>query len=123
LHIATFTSLSFFFDPLILWLTHKATAQWSDNIQFYATVAQLAWMLVTKYVKLHGLFVREPSDLLFLPTSILFGYFHGFIKLYALFTLRMVSHVPPSISGIVKANLLRPLGVAAQTVIPTITTA
>jgi hypothetical protein len=93
LHIATFTSLSFIFDPLILWLTHKATGQWSENTQFYAVAAQLVWMLITKYVKLHGLFIREPADLVFLPVSILFGYFHGFIKLYALGTLRMVSHV------------------------------
>lgn len=92
--MATFTSLSVAFDPLILCLTHKATAQWSDDNQFYALIAQLAWMLVTKYVKLHALFVRNPADLIFLPASILFGYFHGFIKLYAFFTLRMVSHVP-----------------------------
>lgn len=121
LHIATFTSLSFLFDPFILWLTHKATTQWSDDVQFYAMVTQLGWMMVTKYVKLHGLFVREPSDLLFLPTSILFGYFHGFIKLYALATLRMVSHVT-STSRASQANPLRLLGVAAQTVIPTTTT-
>jgi hypothetical protein len=52
-------------------------------------------MMTTKYVKLHGLFLREPLDLVFLPASILFGWFHGFIKLYALLTLRMVSRVPP----------------------------
>jgi len=45
----------------------------------------------TKVVKLVGLFVRNPSDIMFLPASILFGYFHGLIKLYALFTLKMVS--------------------------------
>ena len=44
----------------------------------------------TKVVKLMGLFLRNPSDIMFLPVSILFGYFHGFIKLYALFTLKMV---------------------------------
>lgn len=45
----------------------------------------------TKVVKLVGLFKRNPSDLMFLPVSILFGYFHGLIKLYALATLRIVS--------------------------------
>lgn len=44
----------------------------------------------TKVVKLMGLFMRNPSDIKFLPVSIIFGYFHGLIKLYALFTLRMV---------------------------------
>jgi hypothetical protein len=57
-------------------------------------LAQCIFMFVSKVVKLIGLFVREPSDLIFLPISILFGYFHGLIKLYALFTLRMVSLLP-----------------------------
>jgi len=91
LHIATFTSLSFAFDPLIIFLTFKATANWPPNYQFYAVLAQLIWMSITKFVKLIGLFVREPLDLIFLPVSVLFGYFHGFIKLYALFTLRHTS--------------------------------
>ena len=56
-----------------------------------AVVAQLVFMLLTKVVKLIGLFIREPKDIGFLPISILFGYFHGWIKLYALLTLRMVS--------------------------------
>ena len=47
----------------------------------------------TKIVKLMGLFIRDPKDLVFLPASIIFGYFHGFIKLYALFTLKMVSPI------------------------------
>lgn len=45
----------------------------------------------TKVVKLMGLFLRNPSDIIFLPVSIVFGYFHGLIKLYALFTLQVVS--------------------------------
>jgi hypothetical protein len=38
-----------------------------------------------------GLFRRNPSDVMFLPATILFGWFHGLIKLYALSTLKMVS--------------------------------
>lgn len=48
-------------------------------------------MLFSKVIKLVGLFMREPADLIFLPVSIIFGYFHGFIKLYAGLTLRMTS--------------------------------
>ena len=44
----------------------------------------------TKVVKLVGLFRRNPSDIVFLPVSIVFGYFHGLIKLWALFTLKQV---------------------------------
>lgn len=122
LHIATFTSLSVAFDPLIICLTHLATVEWSGNYHLYALVAQILWMLVTKYVKLHALFAQNPADLIYLPVSILFGYFHGFIKLWALGTLRVVSYL--SRLGNVKTNpLRRHLGVAAQTVIPMTTTA
>lgn len=44
----------------------------------------------TKVIKLVGLFRKNPSDIMFLPVSIVFGYFHGLIKIYALFTLKMV---------------------------------
>lgn len=46
----------------------------------------------TKVVKLMGLFIRNPSDIMFLPVSVVFGYFHGLIKLYALITLNMVRY-------------------------------
>lgn len=32
-------------------------------------------------------------DIMYYPTSVLFGYFHGLIKLWALCTLRIVSHM------------------------------
>jgi len=38
-------------------------------------------------VKLWGHFFRYPADILFLPIYVLFGYFHGAIKAYGLFTL------------------------------------
>ena len=99
LHVATFTSLSFAFDPFIVWLTIKITENYSPSVQFYALVAQLSFMLVTKIVKLIGLFMRDPRDLIFLPLSIMFGYFHGWIKLYALCTLKMVGHMLPNFSS------------------------
>lgn len=51
----------------------------------------------TKVVKLVGLFRKNPIDIVFLPVSILFGYFHGFIKLYALFTLKEVNNQRPKL--------------------------
>lgn len=48
-------------------------------------------MMWIKVIKLIGLFRREPFDIIFLPLSIMFGYFHGFIKIYAGLTHRMVS--------------------------------
>ncbi|KAF4125062.1 Glycosyl transferase family 2 [Geosmithia morbida] len=93
LHIATFTSLAFLFDPLLLFSCWYATADWSSSAnRVYAVWAQFIFMFAfTKVVKLVGLFRRNPADMIFLPVSIIFGYFHGFIKLYALFTLNMTS--------------------------------
>lgn len=57
----------------------------------YAFWSQFVFMFAfTKVVKLMGLFIRNPSDVMFLPVSVVFGYFHGLVKLYALITLNMV---------------------------------
>lgn len=109
LHIATFSSLSVAFDPLIIYLTMMATQNWTLENQKIALGLQLSFMFFSKVIKLVGLFMREPSDLIFLPVSIIFGYFHGFIKLYAMITLRMVSHAPTFISTS-KLNSLDILG-------------
>jgi glycosyltransferase involved in cell wall biosynthesis len=93
LHFATFTSLAFLFDPLLLVTCWWATAGWeSQEDRAYAFWAQFIFMFgFTKVVKLMGLFIRNPSDVMFLPISVVFGYFHGIIKLYALVTLNMTS--------------------------------
>ena len=91
LHIATFTSLAFVFDPLIVFAVYKWAQGAIPGYEWYAVGAQLAFLAVTKAVKLMGLFIRSPTDLIYLPVSILFGYFHGLIKLWALFSLRTVS--------------------------------
>ncbi len=79
-------------DPLLLVSCWRATQDWDPSNRRYAFWAQFVFMFAfTKVVKLMGLFLRNPSDIMFLPISIVFGYFHGLIKLYALFTLRMVS--------------------------------
>ncbi|KAK0391995.1 hypothetical protein NLU13_1493 [Sarocladium strictum] len=92
LHFATFTSLAFLVDPLLLASLWWATADWDPQARNTAFWAQFVFMFAfTKVVKLVGLFRRNPSDLKYLPISIIFGYFHGLIKLYALFTLNMTS--------------------------------
>ncbi|KJR81539.1 glucosylltransferase family 2 [Sporothrix schenckii 1099-18] len=92
LHIATFTSLAFAVDPLLLFSCWRATEDWDPTFRRYAILAQFGFMFgFTKVVKLMGLFLRNPSDLKFLPVSIVFGYFHGIIKLYTLFTHRTTS--------------------------------
>lgn len=48
-------------------------------------------MFISKFIKLMGHYIRYPVDVLLLPVSILFGYFHGIIKIYAVLTLNVVS--------------------------------
>lgn len=48
-------------------------------------------MFVSKFIKLIGHYIRYPVDFFLLPVSILFGYFHGLIKIYAIFTVKVVS--------------------------------
>ncbi|KAL8297090.1 hypothetical protein RB601_003425 [Gaeumannomyces tritici] len=91
LHIATFTSLAFVFDPLILASLWWGTAEWDEVSRRYAFGAMLVFFAFTKVVKLVGLFRKNPADIVFLPLSIAFGYLHGLIKLYALFTLNMTT--------------------------------
>ncbi|KAL7902097.1 glycosyltransferase family 2 protein [Trichoderma sp. TUCIM 5745] len=92
LHFATFTSLAFVVDPLLLASCWWATAEWHVQYRHYAFWAQFIFMFgFTKFVKLMGLLLRNPSDVIFIPISIVFGYFHGLIKLYALITLNMTS--------------------------------
>ncbi len=91
LHIATFTSLAFLFDPLLLFSCWWGTENWELKNRYILLGAEVVFMFCfTKVVKLVGLFRRNPSDIMFLPVSILFGYFHGLIKLWALFTLKEV---------------------------------
>ncbi|KAJ8122152.1 hypothetical protein ONZ43_g1581 [Nemania bipapillata] len=92
LHFATFTSLAFVVDPLLLLSVWWGSEGWDMDTRRRLFWSQFIFMFAyTKVVKLIGLFRRQPSDIIFLPVSILFGYFHGFIKLYALFTLNMTS--------------------------------
>ena len=91
LHIATFTSLAFVFDPLIIFALWWGTEGWETHTRQQLLWAQIIFVFgFTKVIKLVGLFRRHPSDVVYLPVSIIFGYFHGFIKLYALMTLNMV---------------------------------
>ncbi|KAI0976698.1 glycosyltransferase family 2 protein [Xylaria arbuscula] len=92
LHIATFTSLAFVVDPLIVLSLWWGTEGWDMDTRRQLVWAQLIFLFAySKVIKLIGLFRRKPSDIIFLPVSIVFGYFHGLIKLYALFTLNMTS--------------------------------
>ena len=76
-----------------------------DNRTFDKVIALglfFLWLALAKTVKLWGHFYRYPSDMKYIPLSIAFGYFHGVVKLWALFTINAVSD--PRASAIRDAN-------------------
>jgi hypothetical protein len=90
LHLATLYPPAIIGDALLMFLLSKASQDWDVQLRQYALGAQLLWMFISKFVKLLGHFIRYPQDITLLPVSILFGYFHGFIKVYACCSLNVV---------------------------------
>jgi hypothetical protein len=85
-------------DLLLVWLCHKATGSWGESLHDHSMTALYIWIFTSKWIKLLGHYLRYPVDVLLLPVSILFGYFHGAIKMYAVMTLNVVciqSHLLP----------------------------
>jgi len=92
--LTTLSPPAFVTEGLLLLLCIQATAEWDTKSKHLAFYALLGWMLISKFVKLLGHYVRYPIDFLLLPVSIVFGYFHGFVKFYAMWTLNVVSSLP-----------------------------
>jgi hypothetical protein len=84
-------------DVALVWLLWVGTSEWPADQATNALRALLGWMLFSKFIKLVTHFVRYPVDILLWPVSILFGWFHGIIKFYAMVTLNEVraSSPPP----------------------------
>ncbi|KAI9810622.1 MAG: hypothetical protein M1827_006184 [Pycnora praestabilis] len=87
--LTTITQWAFIWDPLLIFLLYKVTEERGFDSQERAWTLGilLSWMFLSKFVKLLGHFIRYPEDIILLPVSICFGYFHGFIKVYAMLTL------------------------------------
>ncbi|OJD26160.1 hypothetical protein ACJ73_02470 [Blastomyces percursus] len=84
--LSTPTQLTIVTEPLLIWLCHKMTE--ADAMLRLRSILQLLGFIAsTKFIKLVGHYRQHPWDLVLFPVSILFGYFHGLIKIYSLFTL------------------------------------
>lgn len=83
----------------------KGTESWDEGSRTLALKALLVWMFISKFIKLVGHYIRYPSDVILLPVSILFGYFHGLIKLYAACTLSVVCPEPVSLYHLLSKSL------------------
>jgi hypothetical protein len=88
----TITAWALPYDIFIFLSFYKASPEWSDDDRSNLFLFLLSWTyLFSKTVKLWGHFFRYPADVIFIPVYIGFGYFHGLIKLWGLFTLSEVS--------------------------------
>lgn len=88
----TITAWALPFDSLILLSWYNASRLWPDDLRIALFACLFSWIfLFSKTVKLWGHFFRYPADVLYIPVYICFGYFHGLIKLWGLFTLGEVS--------------------------------
>lgn len=89
--LTTLMPPAIFSDALLWFLLVRGTSDWSLEEAQLAFYVLAGWMTFSKFIKLITHFVRYPVDILLWPFSVLFGWFHGAIKLYAAFTLNEVS--------------------------------
>lgn len=94
-YLTTLSPPAFIGDLALVAFCYYGTKEWSEESRMFALKSLVTWMFVSKFIKLLGHYIRYPVDFLLLPVSILFGYFHGLIKLYAAFTLNVVSTTSP----------------------------
>ena len=97
-HLTTMSPPALVGDVALIWLLWVGTSEWPVEHATIAIQALLIWVLFSKFIKLLTHFVRYPVDIFLWPVSILFGWFHGSIKVYAMLTLNEVrasSHTPP----------------------------
>lgn len=87
IYMAQFQTPALLVDGSLFGLLYLGLAQ-SPEYQMFAYACLGLWILFTKTVKLVPHFCRYPQDLVFLPISIAFGYLHGVLNIYALFTLK-----------------------------------
>ncbi|KAI9768148.1 MAG: hypothetical protein M1839_004175 [Geoglossum umbratile] len=82
---------SLIIDPLLVYLLHRSIGSWDPRSYLWVLYSFACWLLITKVVKLVPHFRRNPRDACFIPISIVFGYLHGLIKYYTLFTLHVTA--------------------------------
>lgn len=92
MHLTTLSHWALFDDCLLLFLFIKSTGAWDEDAQTLGFMLLMSWMFMTKFIKLLGHYIRYPVDFILLPISILFGYLHGLIKVYAMLSLNVVRY-------------------------------
>ncbi|KAI0431143.1 putative polysaccharide synthase Cps1 [Xylaria sp. FL1042] len=87
IYVGQFQSPAILIDVLLLMFLSLALEGASSGTAILAYAVLVAWIFFTKIMKLIPHFWKYPSDMKFIPLSILFSYIHGAINFYALWTL------------------------------------
>ncbi|KAM0714419.1 hypothetical protein Q7P37_010206 [Cladosporium fusiforme] len=87
IYFGQFQTPSLLVDGCLAYLLCKALADASPFFRSCCLSLFGAWLAFTKVVKIIPHFKRHPADLIFLPAMVCFSYFHGFLNLYAVFTM------------------------------------
>lgn len=90
-YLTTVSHWAFIWDLLLIYLYLDVARSWQSDSRDLGLAMLAGWMISSKFLKLLGHYIRYPGDFLLLPVSIVFGYFHGFIKGYAMLSLNVVS--------------------------------
>ncbi|TID15245.1 nucleotide-diphospho-sugar transferase [Venturia nashicola] len=80
-YLTSLFNFALFIDTALVYLLHNS--KWSSTVHL---VMLSCWIVASKMAKIVPHFKRHPSDLMFFPGQVVFGYVHTFIKLWALFT-------------------------------------
>lgn len=87
IYFSMFQQPSLFVDLGFAYLLSLILAPCSADTQSLCWILFLVWVLFTKIVRLIPHFLRHPIDMVHIPMLVAFGYFHGFLNIYALCTL------------------------------------
>ncbi|KAL8987990.1 MAG: hypothetical protein Q9177_002872 [Variospora cf. flavescens] len=90
-YLTTVSHWAFIWDLLLIYLYLDVARSWQSDSRDLGLAMLAGWMVSSKFLKLLGHYIRYPGDFLLLPVSIVFGYFHGFIKGYAMLSLNVTA--------------------------------
>lgn len=98
-YLTTVSHWAILWDVLLIYFYLDMAGSWARDTQDLGLAILASWIFLSKFLKLLGHYIRYPVDFLLLPVSILFGYFHGLIKGYAMLSLNVVGSLPFSLLG------------------------
>lgn len=91
IYFSMFQNPSLLLDAALYYLLSLALAACSHETRSWSLMAFCIWLLFTKVVRLIPHFLRHPTDLVWLPALIAFGYYHSLLNVYAYCTLTETS--------------------------------